>query len=100
MVNVDLLVLVLVVAGLGSGVIMSLALAALARRQSLSYFLVTLALATLLTRTLFGVLTVNDVLPGPQHHVLEHGLDVLTVLFLFAAVVAARSNEYGGIDGD
>lgn len=91
MTSLDPLGLVLVVAALASGLLITLALAALARRRSASYFLVTLALATLLTRTLFGVLTVRGVLGADPHHVLEHALDVLTVVLLLGAVYAART---------
>lgn len=93
--TVDPTLFVLLVAGLGSGLVVSLALAAFARRRSLSYFLVTLALTTLLTRSLLGVLFVNGSLGHPQHHLLEHGLDVVGVLFLFGAVYAARTVDPG-----
>jgi heme A synthase len=88
-----LLPLVLLVAGLGSAVVVALALAALARRRSRSYVLVTLALATLLTRTVLGVLTVNHVLPPFPHHLLEHSLDAVTVALLLGAIYLARTVE-------
>lgn len=92
----DLLVAVLAVAALVSGLIMALGLAAFARRRSWSYFLVTLALATLLIRTLFGVLSVNGILGASSHHLLEHGLDILAVALLLGAVYAARTTELAG----
>lgn len=92
----DLLLIVLAVAGLVSGLLITLALTALARRRSWSYFLVTLALATLLIRTLFGVLTINGVLGSSSHHVLEHSLDILTVVLLLGAVYCARTVDHRG----
>lgn len=92
----DLLVVVLAVAALVSGLVMALGLAALARRRSWSYFLVTLALATLLVRTLFGVLAVNGLLGRSSHHLLEHGLDVLAVALLLGAVYCARTVDLPG----
>jgi hypothetical protein len=88
-----LLPFVLLVAGLGSALVIALSLAAFARRRSLSYFLVTLALATMLTRTLVGVLTVNHVIPDVSHHLLEHSMDILTVALLLGAVYRARTEE-------
>lgn len=86
-----LLPLVLLVAALGSALVIAIALAALARRRSLSYFLVTVALATMLTRTLVGILGVNNVISELPHHVIEHGLDIFTVIVLLGAVYAART---------
>lgn len=93
--TLDPILFVLLVAGLGSGLVVSLALAAFARRRSPSYFLVTLALSTLLTRSLLGVLFVDGALGPPQHHLLEHGLDAVGVLLLFGAVYAARTVDPG-----
>jgi uncharacterized membrane protein len=95
-VDQHLLAVVLVVAGLVSAVIITLGLVAFARRRSWSYFLVTLALATLLVRTLFGILTLNDLLNPTSHHILEHGLDILTVLLLLGAVYTARTVDRRG----
>lgn len=92
----DLLVAVLAVAALVSGLVMALGLAALARRRSWSYFLVTLALATLLVRTLFGVLSVNGLVGPSSHHLLEHALDILAVALLLGAVYCARTVDLPG----
>lgn len=97
-VDQDLLLAVLVVAGLGSGVIIAVALVALARRRTWSYLLVTLALATLLVRTLLGSLVHVGLLEPTPHHVLEHTLDVFAVLLLFGAVYCVRT--LGRTDGD
>lgn len=87
----DLLLSVTVaLAGLGGAVILGLALAALVRRRSWPYLLVTLALAALLARTLLGALTMWGGLGTPTHHLLEHGLDVVMAALVVAAVVVAR----------
>jgi hypothetical protein len=93
--------LVLAVAGLVSALLITVALAALARRRSLSYFLVTLALGTLLVRTASGVLSMRDVVPHPSHHLVEHALDIVTVALLLGAVYSARRLEGPTVeDGD
>lgn len=86
-----LLPVVLALAGLGSSVLMGLALAALVRRRSWSYLLVTLALATLLARTAVAALTMNAVIADATHHLLEHGLDVVMAALVVAAVYTART---------
>ncbi|MDG5777948.1 hypothetical protein VB773_05245 [Haloarculaceae archaeon H-GB2-1] len=87
------MVVVLVLAGLGTAVLLGLALAAVARRQSRPYLLVALALATLLGRSVVGGLTLTAVLADPTHHLLEHALDVVMAALVIAAVYYARSTE-------
>lgn len=98
----DLLLSVTVaLAGLGGAVILGLALAALVRRRSWPYLLVTLALATLLARTVLGALTMWAGLETTTHHLLEHGLDVLMSALVVAAVlVARRAAAPTGVSGD
>ena len=82
---------VLALAGLGSAVVVALALAALVRRRSRSYLLVALALSTLLARTAVAVLSATGRLGPDIHHVLEHALDVTMAGLVIAAVYDARS---------
>lgn len=91
-----LLAAVLVVGALASGFLLALALVVFARRRSWSYLLVTLALGTLLLRTGFGVLSVRGTVAPVSHHIVEHGLDVVTVALLLAAVYLARDFEPTG----
>lgn len=84
------LLIVLAAASLGSVALVAVAMLALFRRRSLSYCLVATATATLLVRSLLGVVTHSGLVPGHTHHVVEHVLDVAVVGLLFAAVVAAR----------
>jgi len=81
----------LVVAGIGSVLLVVLASAALFRRRSLSYFLITMAIGTLALRSFLGAVTVAGYLSLRSHHVLEHVLDALVIGLLFAAVYAVRT---------
>lgn len=92
-----LLLLVLAVAGVGASVVVGLALAVFVRRRSHSYLLVTLAVATLLARTVVAMLSLNGTLGTGVHHLAEHGLDVAMVALVIAAVYTARQVERGGV---
>jgi len=81
----------LALAGLGSAVVLGLALAALVRRRSRSYLLVTLALATLLARTGVAALSLAGSMDAGLHHWLEHALDAVMAALVVAAVYDARS---------
>ena len=90
------LVGVLGVAGLGAALLLGLALAAFVRRQSRPYLLIVAAVAALLARSAVAALTVTGTLSIDSHHLLEHGLDVLLVALVVAAVYYARSPVDGG----
>lgn len=94
-----LLSLVLALAGLGSAFVIGLALAALARRRSWSYLLVTLALAALLARTAVATLAMSGLLPPATHHTLEHVLDVAMAALVVAAVFTARHARHDAVGG-
>ncbi|USZ69819.1 hypothetical protein NGM10_17130 (plasmid) [Halorussus salilacus] len=79
------------IAGVGSALVLALALAALVRRRSRPYLLVALALSTLLARTGVGVLSAAGSVGAETHHVLEHGLDVAMAALVVAAVYDART---------
>ena len=83
-------VVMLALAGLGSAVVLGLALAAFLRRRSRSYLLVTLALATLLARTGVAALSLTGSVGAGAHHLLEHGLDAAMAALVVAAVYDAR----------
>lgn len=84
---------VLVLAGSVSLVIVGLAVAAFAQRRSRSYLLISMALATLLVRTLVGGLAVGELLAVGTHHLVEHALDGVMATLLIAAVYFARTTE-------
>lgn len=87
------LALSLVLAGGGSLLLVGIAAAAFVQRRSRSYLLVLLALATLLARTVAGVLMINGVVDDAVHHTLEHVLDVALIGFLLVAVYTVRSDR-------
>ena len=82
-----------VLGGLSSAVVVALAVAALLRRRSASYLLVSLALGTLLARSAVAVVAMNGLFSNATHHVVEHGLDVLMAGLVLAAVYYARRVE-------
>jgi diacylglycerol kinase len=81
----------LVFAGIASAGLLGLALAAYLRRRSGSYLLILLALGALLARSLVGLGTVLGRISQPQHHLLEHALDVGMAALVIAAVYYART---------
>lgn len=85
-----LLTLVLLAAGLGAAAVVGIALAALARRRTVPYLLVALAVGAILLRTVVGGLSMQGALGTGTHHLAEHVLDVLMVGLVIAAVLLAR----------
>lgn len=85
-----LLPLILLIAGLGGVLLVTLSSLALFRRQSLSYFLVTLAIATLVVRSFLGTVMLGGLLSDYSHHLLEHVLDIVVIGLLFTAVLVTR----------
>lgn len=85
-----LMPVILGAAGLGSAVLVAVALGALFRRRSLSYFLVTMAIGTFLLRTFLATVTYTGLVSAHSHHLLEHVFDVVVIGLLFAAVYATR----------
>ena len=88
------LLCLLVLAGLAAIVLVSLGLVAFSRRQSRSYFLVFLALCTLICKALAGGLTIVGILPTDLHHTVEHGLELVMAILLIAAVYYARTTPH------
>jgi hypothetical protein len=85
------LVPVLVLAGLTSALLVGLGIVAYSQRQSRSYLLVVLALATLIVKTCLGSLVIVQVLSMDVHHVFEHVLDVIMALCLIVSIYYART---------
>jgi hypothetical protein len=81
----------LAVAAVGSVVLLGLAIAALVRRQSRPYLLIAAAIGAVFTRSAVGGLTMAGTLSTTEHHLLEHGLDVVLVALVIAAVYYART---------
>ncbi len=91
---------VVLLALLGSGLLLALGLVAYARRRTPSYLLVALALSTLLARSALGVMTVGGMVTYEVHHLFEHALDVVMALLVLAAVYYARRVESAYASGD
>lgn len=81
----------LAIAVIGSAALLGLAIAALVRRQSRPYLLVAAAIGAVFARSAVGGLTVTGTFTATEHHLLEHGLDVVLVALVIAAVYYART---------
>ena len=86
-----LLVAVLGIAGVGAALLLGLAIGAFVRRQSRPYLLIAGAIAALFGRSVVAGLTVTGVFAQVDHHFVEHGLDVVLVALVIAAVYQART---------
>lgn len=82
---------VLVLASVASAALGGLALAAFARRRTSPYLFVALAVVALAARSALGWLGMIGGLSATTHHTAEHGLDVVMVALVVAAVWYARS---------
>lgn len=91
MVSDLILVLSLAVAGIVSAVIFSLGCWLYLRRRTRPYLLLTVALGALVARSVVGALEVLGYVSHAQHHVLEHGFDMVIALSLLAAIVSMGS---------
>lgn len=85
-------VAVLVGAGIGSALLLGLALGAFVQRRSGPHLLVALAVATLVVRTSLAGLSIFGILPAADHHLLEHALDIAMVALVIGAVYYARTS--------
>lgn len=83
-----LLLIVIALAGFGTGALFVIGLVAYLRRRSRQYLLITVAIGALCVRSAIGAGTVLGVVPMTLHHFLEHGLD-----FLIAALVLYTVHE-------
>lgn len=89
------LVALLVFATLGTVALLGLSVAAYRQRGTRPYLVVTVVLALLVGRTLVGLGTVFGVVPMLGHHVLEHGIDLLTAALLLYAVYSTPLGTSG-----
>jgi len=83
-----LVLLVVVAAGIGTGVLFAVSLVAYARRRETQYLIVSAAVGALWVRSIVGTGTVLGVVPMPIHHLVEHGLDFLIAALILYAVYA------------
>jgi len=85
------LLAILTLAAVGTAVLLGLAIGAYVRRQSRPYLLIVAALAALLGRSAVAGLTITGLFTPLEHHFLEHGLDVVLVALVIAAVYHSRT---------
>ena len=91
------LVIAVVAAGIGTGVLFVVSLAAYLRRRTTQFLLITIAVGALWTRSIVGAGTLFGYVSMPIHHFVEHSLD-----FLIAGIVlyAVYAHAPGTIDRD
>jgi hypothetical protein len=85
------LIAVVGLATLGTAVLLGLAFAAFVRRRSRPYLLLVAAFAALLGRSAVVAVSALGLLSPTDHHLFEHGLDVVLVALVVAAVYYART---------
>jgi hypothetical protein len=85
------LVPVVMLATAGAAVLLGVALAAFVRRQSRPYLLIVGAFAALFGRSAIAGIAVVGHLSRTDHHLIEHGFDVVLVALTIAAVYHART---------
>lgn len=84
------LLLLLVLAALGTAALFGLGLVAYRRRRTRAYGFVALALGLLLVRSAVGLGTLSGHVPMALHHGIAHGIDLLVAVLLLAAVYVQR----------
>ncbi len=85
------LLAVIALATVGTAALLGLAIGAFVRRQSRPYLLIVGALAALFGRSAVAGITVTGAFSPTEHHFLEHGLDVVLVALVIAAVYHSRT---------
>jgi len=88
-----ILLAVITVAAAGTAVLLGLAIGAFVQRQSRPYILIVAALAALFGRSSVAGITIIGLFSHAEHHLLEHGLDVILVSLVIAAVYHSRTSS-------
>lgn len=81
---------VLGLASVGAALLLGVAVGAVVRRRSRPYVLIAGAIGALLARSAVAWLEMTGTVSPTGHHLLEHGLDVVLVGLVVAAVYHAR----------
>ncbi|CCC40736.1 DUF7471 family protein [Haloquadratum walsbyi] len=82
--------LIFAMSAIGGVVLLSLSVVVYAQRRSFSYLLLTVAIGALVGRVLVGGLAFGGIMNESMHHLIEHGLDVVTLAAVIGAVYFAR----------
>jgi len=85
------LLILVTIAAMGTALLLGVAFAALVRRRSRPYLLLVAAFTALLGRSVVASFSMFGMLSPTTHHLFEHGMDVLLVTLVVAAVYYART---------
>jgi hypothetical protein len=88
------LLLIVLLAAAGTGVLFAVSLLAYSQRRSTRYLLITIAVGALFLRSIVGAGTVMGYTPMVAHHLLEHTFDFLiSALVLYAVLREGPTNQ-------
>lgn len=88
------LMVVIVLAVLGTTILFFCGVVAYRRRQSFRYLLITVVLGFLVGRSIVGLGTIFGLVPMTVHHLVEHGVDFgIAVLILYAVYRSGPSRD-------
>lgn len=88
------LLVIILLAGAGTGVLFGVSLLAYRQRRSTRYLLITIAVGALFVRSLVGAGTVMGFTPMVAHHLIEHTFDFLiSALVLYAVLREAPTDQ-------
>lgn len=85
------LIVSLIIAGIVSMLIFSVSCWVYLQRRTRPYLLLTVALGALVGRSVVGALDVLGHVSHAQHHVIEHGFDMVIAVSLLAAIISMGS---------
>lgn len=88
-----LLVLLLILATIGTAILFVAGLVAYSRRRTTRYLLITIVLGLLVARSVTGLGTVFGIVPMTIHHFVEHSFDFLIAVLLLYAVYRSHPSH-------
>lgn len=88
-----LLLAIIILAAIGTGVLLLISALAYRRRGSQRYLLITIAIAALFARSLIGIGTVYGQVPMFLHHFLEHTLDFFIAMIILYTIYVSGPEE-------
>jgi hypothetical protein len=90
-VGAAMLVVFVILAAMGTALLLGLAFAAFIQRRSRPYLLLVAAFGVFLGRSLVAGISMLGIVSPATHHLFEHGMDVVLVALVVAAVYYART---------
>lgn len=88
------LLIVILIAGLGTGVLFVVSIVAFRKRRNAQHFLISVAIGALFCRSIVGAGTVLGYVPMPIHHLVEHSFDFLIAAIVLYAVYAYAPGSF------